>query len=163
MEKFTDCCTVDPLRLVICAECQALTTMGIVSKSWLVRGASHILTTHTKTHKPLYPSQRDQTTQQRPFKGMVCTWVCEFLTGMFVCNRLGGGRDYSCRHSHSSCTNSRPSDKSVFILLFPLLGLSRVWWWRLSMCAKASPAVPHQLPLPAVVPCLTGQNLSSCA
>lgn len=56
------------VRLVICVECHALTTMGIVSKSWPLRGASHILTTHTRTHKPLYPSQRDQTAQQRPFK-----------------------------------------------------------------------------------------------
>ena len=64
---------------------------GIVSKSWVVSSARHILTTHARTHKPLYLSQRARTGQQPQIllKEVMCMWVCEHSGWMFARNLLG--------------------------------------------------------------------------
>lgn len=121
-EYFPDCCMVNPLRLVIFAECQTLTTMGIICKSWLVRGASHILTTHTVTHKPLYPSQRDPTAQQRPFLRSVIMWVCDCFGGMFVCT-----------------APEKTAYRVTNLLSFYFSHCRKAlvwWWWWLSVCGS---------------------------
>lgn len=104
------------------------------------RGASHILITHTHTHteahKPLYPSVREQTGPlKRERRG--CVSVLEEC----LCVQ----EHYSSTCSHSSCANSRPSDKTCPHSPFPHVQVRR---WRRGTCA--APDDPPRLPHPTL-------------
>lgn len=140
-EKFPHCRTAEPLTLVVCAECRALTTMGIVSKSWLARGASHILTTHTKkthTQTPLPFPERPGWPAERPFKRSAMH-VC--VLKECLCATDKGNRSILA-HAHTAPVQTeRWLTKLFSFSVSPPVGPVWVSRWWLSMCAD--PDVLH--------------------